>query len=179
MKKQVAAVALALAAASPISAHAQDGAVHHSVGYGFHTLSAPIGVRWWVANQQVAVDLGFGIGSDDIGTESLMNWSLEAGVPILLRSWDRVHVLVRPGILYTSQDEVVGTTIESGTILDLSAELEAEVFLADNLSVSASHGFEISTNNPPGTGESTTNWSTFGNNFTTIGFHFYLWGGEK
>lgn len=182
MKKQVAALALVLAVAAPLAAHADGDATHNSVGYGFHNSSAPIGVRWWLGGQKVGIDLGFGIGSRDIGDESLMDWTFEGGVPFVIRSWERVHILLRPGITYTSTERVVSTTPfekDSDTDLGISAELEAEVFLADNLSVSASHGFGFNTFNPAGPGDSTTNWGTFGNNFTNIGFHFYLWGAAQ
>ena len=57
------------------------------------------------------------------------------------------------------------------------AEPEAEVFLADNFSVSASNGIGFTNTDPGGAGSSETSFSTFGNNFTNIGFHFYFFGG--
>jgi hypothetical protein len=53
--------------------------------------------------------------------------------------------------------------------------LEAEVVLLEHFSVSAAPGFAIVNTDPPG-GESTSDWGPTGANFTTIGFHVYLFG---
>ena len=55
--------------------------------------------------------------------------------------------------------------------------LKGEVFLADNFSVSASHGIYFASfdSGAPGA-DSQTLYGTLGNNFTEVGFHMYLWG---
>ena len=60
--------------------------------------------------------------------------------------------------------------------MTLGAEIEAEIFIVDNVSVSASHGIAFSSFNPPGPGDSESTFSTFGNNFTQVGFHVYFLG---
>jgi hypothetical protein len=57
----------------------------------------------------------------------------------------------------------------------IQGELEAEVFLVDNVSVSASQGFQF-TNFDPAVGGSETDFGTTGANFTNLGFHVYLFG---
>jgi len=178
MKRWIGLVVLALTLFVG-NAYAQD---HMKGGLGFHNVEAPLGVRWWLGSGKFAIDAGLGFGeTKDLATdENLSHWALDIGVPISLKRWDRVDFEFRPGILYTSQEEVTGVapiTTDNTTVLEVSAELEAEVFLADNVSFSASQGFGIFNTNFAG-GGSASDWSTTGANFTNIGFHVYLFGGE-
>jgi len=194
-------------ASADMDSHMDGVAVHNSIGLGFHNTEAPIGVRWWFAGQKVGLDLGIGVTNieaedasslgpgfdpDDpaVDDETIMGWALDVGVPLVLRSWPKAHFMVRPGLLFTSQevpfDEDLATPgvqfdTESETSFAVRSELEGEVFLADNVSVSASHGLQFTSSTPadfPGfaESESSTTFSTFGRNFTTVGFHWYLWG---
>jgi hypothetical protein len=157
---------------------------HKRGGLGFHNTEAPVGVRWWLSGEKVGIDLGLGFEStpsDIFDDENLMSWGLDVGVPFVLHSWERMHVLFRPGLLYQSQ-EVESTAppeafdTENLTTLNLAAEIEAEVFLADNVSVSASHGLRWRSINPPGSGDNLTSFGTIGRNFTNVGFHVYFMG---
>lgn len=179
MKRLICMVAIALAA-SASSALAQP--MHYSGGLGFHRTQAPIGLRWWLSGQKIALDAGVGFGSQDLGDETISNWAIDIGLPIALKTWDRVHFMVRPGILYQSFEDFVTAPVfdtDNETVMTILAELEAEVFLAENMSVSASHGIGIVNTNPAFGGESTTDWSTFGDNFTEVGFHVYLFGPSR
>ena len=186
----VAAVSMAVAS----HALAADGGPSHANGgLGFHSTEAPIGVRWWFSGQKVGLDLGLGFSStpataDGYPDESLKDWALDVGVPICFRSWDRVHVNFRPGLLYQSSEYTISDATppppepfdtENATSMLVTAELEAEVFLADNLSVSASHGIGFLTVDPGGTADSQTSFGTFGRNFTEVGFHYYFFGGGQ
>lgn len=197
MKRLIFTLAMVLAAytstAFTSTAFAQDGdsPKHHNGSLGFHNVEAPIGVRWWFSGQKVGLDLGLGYGSspatsDGYPDESLTNYTLEVGVPFVLKSWERVHFLVRPGLLYSSSDYTTSDPspptpepfdTESATTMRIMGEFEAEVFLADNFSVSASHGIAFNTVDPGGTADSQSSFGTFGNNFTNVGFHFYFFGG--
>ena len=164
---------------------------HFSGALGFHTTNAPVGFRWWLAGQKIGIDAGFGVASrhqsfvvgDETKSESLLRFDIEGGVPIILKSWDRVHFMVRPGIEYMSEQVPAGVEAngdikkENDTTLLIKGELEAEVFLAKNFSVSASHGIAIENFNPAGEGDSTTDFTTTGGEFTRVGFHAYLFGG--
>lgn len=148
---------------------------------GFHNIDAPLGIRWWLS-PKVGIDAGLGYGSNQVSTSatttaSVSNFTADAGVPIVLKSWDKVHFAVRPGLSYHSQ-ELFGTSDNDITIT-IGGELEAEVFLADNLSVSAAQGIAFEHFDPADpTESSTTDWGTTGANFTHIGFHVYLFGGQ-
>jgi hypothetical protein len=182
MKRWIVFLALALplvagtAAAQPTH---PDGAL------GFHNLDAPLGIRWWFKGQKMALDAGLGFGSEEdvAANEDLSRFAFDIGLPIRLKSWDRVHFMVRPGILYTSQEVVTNgppppIETDNTTTMTLQGELEVEVFLADNVSFSAAHGLALVNTDFAG-GGSSTDWGTTGANFTNIGFHVYLFGDGK
>ena len=170
----------------PVTARAQGGDVpaHHDLGVGFHAVTAPLGVRWWFPGQKVGVDLGLGFESTPAPSydENLSGWAIEVGVPIVVKNWDKVHVLFRPGFVYESQEVQMTSppdpfATDDETSFSLLAEIEAEVFLVNNFSVSASHGIGYFNESPAGGGDSESSVGTLGNNFTHIGFHIYFLGG--
>lgn len=183
MRRLVSMVALAFTLSASVAV-AQEGPRHNGGSLGFHSTQAPLGVRWWFNRQKMALDAGVGFGSQEEevtpgNTETFSHWAVDAGVPILLKSWaNHVHFMLRPGILYRSEEVLTLTGKDTDTEFNLMAELEAEYFLAENLSFSASTGIGVRSFNPA-EGESTTDWSTFGANFTEVGFHVYLWAPEK
>ena len=180
MKRLIALVALALVFGAGM-ASAQGGPEHYKGACGFHNIEAPAGIRWWL-NDKLALDAGLGIGSNEVANENFSHYAFDLGLPILMRSWDRVHVMLRPGLLYESQQVDIlggpGVDKDNDITTTFGAEFEAEVFLADNFSVSAAHGFAIS-NFSPAVGGSSTDWGTTGKNFTNIGFHIYVFGGSQ
>jgi hypothetical protein len=183
-----AACSLVLVAAATTAFAAAPDAMHARGGLGFHNSVAPIGLRWWLSGEKVGIDVGLGITSTPANVdpdEKEMGWAFEAGVPFVMHSWDAVHVLFRPGLLYQSQevgfDADPGTSgiqfdTENQTRFSVAAEIEAEVFLRDNVSVSASHGLAWETFDPGFGADSESSFGTFGNNFTNIGFHVYFLG---
>ena len=197
MKRQILTLAMVLAAftstafTSTAFADDSDAPKHYNAGLGFHNVEAPIGVRWWLSGQKIGIDVGLGLSSrpatgDGYPDESLTDSAIELGVPFVIKSWDRVHLMVRPGLLYQSSAYTTSDATppppqpfatESSTSMTIAGEFEAEVFLANNFSVSASHGIGFTSTDPGGSASSETSFSTFGNNFTNIGFHFYFFGG--
>lgn len=156
---------------------------HKKGGIGFHNSSAPLGVRWWLVSEKYALDLGLGFHSEkalsSYPDEKVTGWALDVGVPIVLKSWNRVHVLLRPGILYESQQVVVTSPpaafgTENEKTLNVSGEIEVEAFLLENFSVSASTGIAYQSIDQPGPGDKITSFSTIGNQFTSLGFHVYI-----
>src|SRR5688572_24962447 len=117
-----------------------------------------------------------------------MGFAFEAGVPFVASSWQGVHLLFRPGILYQSQqvgfDEDPTTPglqfdTENETTFSIMAELEGEVFLRDNMSVSASHGVAFRSFEPAFDGDNRSSFGSIGNNFSNIGFHVYFSNGPR
>jgi len=179
----VIAAVLSLSCFLAPSSRAEEGAEHKSGSIGFHQTTAPIGVRWWLAGQSVAIDLGAGFRSDPsvtYGNEHLKAFVISAGVPIRVRSWSRMHVLFRPGVLYQTQqvDAAPGLpapfATENVKTLTISGEIEAEAFLVDNFSVSASTGIAYESFDPGFGADKEKSFRTVGGNFTTVGFHAYL-----
>lgn len=176
------AIALGLSA----TALASNGHVHRRVGLGFYNVEAPVGVRLWFPGQKLALDLGIGFNSEPAAidaSEKETRFAFDVGLPCVWHSWERVHALVRPGILYQRQQigfDADGTTpgiqfdTESATTLDFLLGGEAEIFLADNVSVSAAHGISLRRFDPGFGADTETSFGTYGNNFTTIGFHIYM-----
>lgn len=161
------------------AAWAQGTPEQYRGALGFHNVEAPLGIRWWVSDK-LAIDAAIGIGSDENPAvdENLSHWAIDLGLPILLKRFDRLNFMVRPGLMFQSQEVVVDpgppVDTDNDNTMSIGAELEAEVFLTDHFTVSAAHGFAF-VNNDPAVGSSTTDWGTTGANFTNIGFHVYLW----
>ena len=193
MYRTITAVAVSLVALFsllPAVASAQDmpAGEHKTIGLGFHDVEAPVGVRWWLAGQKVGIDLGLGYATDSESAqlegypdESTSSWAISVGVPIVLKSWSRVHFLFRPGLFYETEEFVTSTfpaPFETADVktMRITGELEAEVFLMENMSVSASHGIGYQSIDVEGVDDKITSFSTLGNNFTEIGFHVYLFG---
>jgi len=181
-----AVIAPGLGGAALAAEEYSGGHTHKQVALGFHSVEAPLGLRWWLSGRKVAFDLGFGFTSEPAAidpNESERSFAIEAGVPLVAYSWNRAHALFRPGILY--QSEQIGFDADGGTpgiqfdtdsqtTFDVMLEGEAEAFLVDNISVSAAHGFGFRRFDPGSGADSQTSFGTRGNNFTTIGFHIYM-----
>jgi len=185
MKRVAVAVAVLLIGVTSL-AFAQDGAPsHRDIGVGFHNVEAPLGIRWWINQQKVGLDFGLGYSSTPAGSdpdESVTGFTFEFGVPFVIHSWERTHVLLRPGLLYDSQEVGIGAgpafDTRTETTFAITGELEAEVFLVDNVSFSAATGIAYQSVDPdiPGV-DSQSSFGTIGSNFTNIGFHVYFLGG--
>lgn len=145
--------------------------------------AAMVGVRQWFSGQ-VGVDLGVGMSSQKVeqGTQSetWTSFSFDLGLPIVLKKFDRVNFILRPGFQYSSiedkDESVVPADVVKFTSTGISGTLEAEWMVADNLSISAAHGVAWGTIKSDTTPEfKLTSFGTTGSNFTQLGFNIYLW----
>lgn len=168
-------LALTLGAASAFAAEMKGG-------LGFHNYQAPIGIRHWM-NDQVGIDLGVGISSfkrefGSTTTSKNSGFSFDAGLPYCLKKWDKVHFILRPGVMYfsnTNDNPPSGPKVKNSEF-DVTGEFEAEVMVADNVSVSASHGLGFySASDDASTKTKTSGIFSIGNGWTQVGFHVYLW----
>ena len=195
---------VALAAAGPAGAAQQDEQTPSpsasdkptSIAIGFHDSAAPVGIRIWFPGHKIGLDLGAGFSTEELTLTdernvpavydtTLLGFTLDVGIPIVLKSWSRVQVLGRPGFTYQRQDAVGSDSfgpafvenVETTNIYTGRAEIEAEVFLADNFSGSATSGFQFSSSKLDVNGaRSFKSFSTSGDSFLGVGFHLYLWG---
>ncbi len=153
---------------------------------GYYASDAPVAIRYW-ASDKVAIDAGLGLSmkevadptaSDSTATTSTFSFWFEAGVPYKVWDHERAHFFVRPGITIGILDDRefgTGALDETWTQVTGQLALGAEVFLTDNFSIDANHGFNIIFTSPPeDLGDSTTDVGTFGNSITNVGFHFYF-----
>jgi len=191
MKRSLRVFALlagSLIAAAHSPAHADTQASRFAIG--FHSIDAPVGVRMWVTDR-IGVDLGLGFvqqknpGQVD-PTLTLTSVTGEIGVPIALKTWERASLLLRPGFQYTHQNDYTVDFLTDAivkfndTVINATGELEAEIFLAPRVSVSASTGIQyhwIKTDVPDAVSES--DLSLVGSDFSSLGFHVYLGGGGR
>src|SRR5689334_14760933 len=60
MKRWIVWLALAL---TPVAGAAYAQPQHPDGGLGFHETDAPLGIRWWLTGQKMALDAGIGFGS--------------------------------------------------------------------------------------------------------------------
>ena len=156
------------------SAHAAMG------GPGFHSTLAPLGVRHWFS-ENVGGDFGLGYSTDKTevgpGEATTTEMRIDLGLPICFAKYDKVHFLGRPGFAwFSSTDEATGSPDVETTGWAASAELEVEYWMTDKLTISASHGIAFgSSENDETPVVKTSGFTTTGANFTSLGFHLYLW----
>ena len=184
MKKILAMASLLMVLAA--SAHAQDP----MGGLGFRSSGgASVGLRQWFSGQ-IGVDAGIGFASLNAevnGTKVQENtgFAFDLGLPISLKSWDKVNFIFRPGFGYET------TTVKAPndptppnenklTAYTVSGELEVEWMIAEKVSISAAHGIAynsltVEDNDSPVNEQKITGFNTTGSNFTQLGFHIYLW----
>ena len=107
---------------------------------------------------------------------------MNVGTPWAAWSGENVRVLLR-GFEYQSEDDfgsflVDGARVKLNTFA-VSGEVEVELNVWENLTVSASHGLEFRSSklDLPGQ-ESTWTTGTTGTDFFRLGFFVYLWGAK-
>lgn len=186
---------VAAGAAQAAGSSSMGGLGFHATGSPFDALlssslgvtgsSPTLGVREWF-NEKVAVDVGLGysmLKSEPASNndETITGWTVDLGLPLALKSWDKVHFLFRPGVSFGSLEDKLEpsggpTTKTKLTTFGVSGELEVEYMLADKLSISASHGLAWNSIKDDASPENKlSSFSTTGSNFTQLGFHVYLW----
>ena len=194
MFRRLAAVAAASSLLLAVPALAERT---HSIGLGFRQTATPIGVRWWVS-PQLGIDAGVGVDAeksvveidtnddfvDDTRVEdTLARWTVNVGTPWAAWSGENVRVLLRPGFEYQSEDDVGSFLVDGARVklntFAVSGEVEVELNVWENLTVSASHGLEFRSSklDLPGQ-ESTWTTGTTGTDFFRLGFFVYLWGAK-
>lgn len=172
MKKTILAVTTLALLMGATSAFAAKTAL------GFYDSAAPIGIRTWLSDK-MGLDLGIGFNNQSIsnGGQSTSGFTFDAGLPLVMKSWDKVKVNVRPGVQFGSQDVPTGlTTKEKVTGFQVSGDIEAEVMLMDNVSVSTHMGLAYTSQKSDASGSPTLSTiGLTGVNFFGAGVHIYLW----
>lgn len=199
MKKLVVTVAVATMLLGAVSARAAEGM---KGGLGFHAGGTPltgvlsvfgpaggaaptIGARQWF-NTTFGGEVAIGFNNVKIepggstGSETFTGFTIDLGLPIILKQMDKVNFIVRPGFTWGSledKDELsVPTVTTKLTLIGVSGSLEVEYMLTDNVGISASHGIAWASLEDDATpSDKITSFATTGSNFTQLGFYVYLW----
>ncbi len=167
----LAVIALALSA-SVAGAHGKG-----SYAIGFMESDAPVGGRYMLSDK-MGLDVGLGFISIDAedttggrasGNKQLAiagtQFVLRVGLPIAMKTGDKVALHVRPGLGITSTSPE-NDNIESDTSIDISGLLVAEWMMSNTISISGSHGLRIALD--------PNNLGTVGNGVTNFGVHYWL-----
>jgi outer membrane protein with beta-barrel domain len=192
MKRTFLAAAAMLVVAA--AAHADSAPKKGMGGIGFRAPITPmsfalvepqaaptIGIRNWF-NSVLGFDLALGAYQAEIKPlpEKFTGYTIDVGVPLAVkRPSEKVTLIIRPGFQWGQIEDVDETPPPITIDWDLygaTLEMEAEWFVADKLSLSASYGagyFKLKDNGDPET--TRTFVGTLGTNFTELGFHVYLW----
>ena len=199
MKKLLIAAAAVTLLVAPAAVHAQET----MGGLGFRTLAGPpfpgfgvttspaIGFRQWFS-PNLGVDVAVGLQTISVEqgpplttTAEGTGYVFDVGVPFSAKKWDKVNFIVRPGFQWgkaTTKDKTALTppNEDTATLISVGGELEVEYMFVDKVSISASHGIAYTSlkfhdNDTPENEFNVTGFNTSGNNFTTLGFHVYLW----
>lgn len=151
--------------------------------------SPTVGIRhWFTSSMGGDIAVGFVSTSLELNgtkTDEGSGFAFDAGLPISMKSWDKVNVIFRPGFAFqsaTAKDKTSPTPPNElkATVYAVTGELEVEWMIAEKLSISAAHGIaysstKIEDNDSPVNEAKLSGFGTIGNNFTTLGFHVYLW----
>ena len=158
------AVALTMVAGSAMAATPGG-----KIGIGFLHYDAPIGARI-VMNEKVALDVSFVFNTENDGDRT--DFNLMGAVPIRVIDTEKANLNVMPGISFYNMGAPSGG--DSSSLIELFAALEVEYFLSPAFAVHAAHGLGVSIFSPGGDADSSTDFGTFGSNWTSLGFHFYI-----
>jgi hypothetical protein len=171
---------IAVSAALLVASMAQAAERRGDFAIGFSTDDAPVGLRYFTSDR-FAFDLGLGFESIDQGEESASSFFAEVGGAYVLVDYGNAFFFVRPAVKYSKLDDRVygtGTTDAAWSQIDISANLGAEVRLAERFGLTFQHGLRYSSLSVPdevqedvGT-DSFTDFFTFGENVTEAGVWF-------
>ena len=195
MKKLLAITSVLMTFAGAAFAQAPMGGIGFRSGQALSTgqvgldATPTVGIRHWFS-PKMGVDgaIGFttlSLETNGTTTDEGSGFAFDLGLPISLKSWDKVNFLLRPGFAWTTataKDKTapVPPNELTATAYAFNAELEVEWMVAERLSVSAAHGIsfangKLEDNDSPVNEAKFSGFSTTGSSFTQIGFHVYLW----
>jgi len=167
MKRFIALTILgvALTTASARAAEPKPG----TWGLGWYSISAPVGGRVWVS-PVVGVDLGLGFADKNILGAAEDRFHINVGIPVNVVMTEKVNFFIRPGVEFQTNARTVGSEVKSKMII--TADLGAEWFVTEKLSLTVGHGLQVEQLSGPDDkfGVSALRALSFEN----VGFHFYF-----
>lgn len=140
-------------------------------GLGWYSASAPVGGRVWVS-PEVGIDLGLGYADKNLLGSTKDRFHVNIGVPVNVVKVKDVNFLIRPGIEFQTNARLVAGEIKSKMII--TADLGAEWWITENLTLSVGHGLQFEQLDHP-TDDSKWGISALrALGFNNLGFHFYF-----
>jgi hypothetical protein len=140
-------------------------------GLGWYSMSAPVGGRVWF-NQNVGLDLGLGYADKNFLGSSNDRFHLNAGIVFNAVKTSNVNFFVRPGVELQTNARSVGTETKSKMII--TADLGAEWFVTDQLSLSVGHGLQFEQISDASDDSKWGVSALRALSFSNVGFHFYF-----
>lgn len=162
---------LLLSAASVLYA---GGPKSGTFGLGWYSSTAPVGGRVWIT-PQVGLDIGLGFADKNAlsgmsGTSvSDSRVHINVGIPVNVVTTERVNFFIRPGVEYQTNSRLVNGEMKGTTII--TADLGAEWFVSDAMSLSVGHGLQFQQFS------GSDDWGITALralSFENLGFHFYF-----
>lgn len=177
-------MALAATAGAIAPAMAQE---EMKLGLGYFRPEAPVGGRAWI-NEKTAVDFGVGFDNKEVtfydplkqggtSSEKKTSFTIDAGLPYVLKGDETTKFFVRPGITFNSSPvyDNVEKDWATATQFWVAGSLGVEHWFGKHFSLSAAHGLLFKSIDPGTKGsDSTTQITTEGLGISNLGFHFYF-----
>lgn len=146
-----------------------DGPKPGTFGLGWYSASAPVGGRMWIT-PSLGIDVGLGFADKNLLGSTNDRFHLNLGLPFNVIKTKQVNFFIRPGIEFQTNARTVGTEMKSKMII--TADLGAEWFVTEQLSLSVGHGLQFE---QLGGTEDTFGVSALrALSFENVGFHFYF-----
>lgn len=140
-------------------------------GLGWYSISAPIGGRVLI-NNNVGIDLGLGYANKNALGTTDDRFHINLGVLFNAVKAGDVNFFIRPGVELQTNARSVGNELKSKLIV--TADLGAEWFVTDQLSLSVGHGLQFEQVSDA-TDDSKWGISALrALSFSNVGFHFYF-----
>lgn len=143
-------------------------------GLGWYSSTAPVGGRVWLT-PEVGLDIGLGF-ADKNALTGMTGTTVEdsrvhvnIGIPVNVVTTESVNFFIRPGVEYQTNARMVGTELKAKTII--TADLGAEWFVSDRMSLSVGHGLQFEQFS------GSDDWGITALralSFENVGFHFYF-----
>jgi hypothetical protein len=165
MKKLFFAVILLLVSTSTF---AQSGP---KFGLGWYSTSAPVGGRLWF-NNTIGMDLGLGYADKNALGSTDDRFHVNVGVVFNAVKTGDVNFFIRPGVEFQTNARSVGSEIKSKMIV--TADLGAEWFVTDQLSLSVGHGLQFEQVSDATDDSKWGITALRALSFSNVGFHFYF-----
>ncbi len=140
-------------------------------GFGWYSLSAPIGGRVLI-NNNVGIDLGLGYADKNVLGTTDDRFHINLGILFNAVKTGDVNFFIRPGVELQTNARSVGNETKSKMII--TADLGAEWFVTNQFSLSVGHGLQFEQLSDASDDSRWGISALRALSFSNVGFHFYF-----